>query len=77
MKEFNQIKGSSTRIVHKIIIVNTLHTVYFGPVYIFTQGGTLLLKLRGGGAGLIVWGLGFWLGKDVLGFFKNIDLDNS
>ena len=21
--------------------------------------------------------LGFWLGKDIFGFFKNIDLDNS
>ena len=21
--------------------------------------------------------MGFWLGKDILGFFKNIDLDNS
>ena len=31
----------------------------------------------GGGAGLIVWGLRFWLGKDILGFFKNIDLYNS
>ena len=30
-----------------------------------------------GGACSIVWGLGFWLGKDILGFFKNIDLDNS
>ena len=31
----------------------------------------------GGGADSIVWGLGFWLGKDILGFLKNIDLDNS
>ena len=38
-------------------------------------GGTLQLKIRG--AGSIVWGLGFWLGKYILGFFKNIDLDNS
>ena len=30
-----------------------------------------------GKAGSIVWGLGFWLGKDILGFFKNFDLDNS
>ena len=28
-------------------------------------------------AGSIVWGLRFWLGKDILGFVKNIDLDNS
>ena len=34
-----------------------------------TQGRTLYLKIRG--AGWIVWGLGFWLGKDILGFFKN------
>ena len=31
----------------------------------------------GGGDGLIVWDLEFLLGKDILGFFKNIDLDNS
>ena len=30
-----------------------------------------------GEAGSIVWGLRFWLGKDILGFVKNIDLDNS
>ena len=24
-----------------------------------------------------LWGLGFWLGKDILGSFKNIDLDSS
>ena len=42
------------------------------------QGGHSVLKNTGGGAaGFIVWGLGFWLGKDILGFFKNIDLDNS
>ena len=35
------------------------------------------VKNTGEGAGGIVWGLGFWLGKDILGFFKNIDLDNS
>ena len=29
-----------------------------------------------GGAGSMVWGLKFWLEKDILGFFKNIDLDN-
>ena len=28
-------------------------------------------------AGSIVWSLTFWLGKDILGFVKNIDLDNS
>ena len=30
-----------------------------------------------GGASSIVRGLGFWLGKDILGFFKNIDFYNS
>ena len=40
-------------------------------------GGHSIVKNTGGGAGSIVWGLGFWLGKDTLGFFKNIDLDNS
>ena len=39
------------------------------------RGGTLLSKIWG--AGSIVWSLGFWLGKDILRFFKNIDLDNS
>ena len=35
-------------------------------------GGTLY-----GGGGSIGWGLGILLGKDILGFFKNIDMDNS
>ena len=39
-------------------------------------GGHSTVK-KTGGAGSIVWGLEFWLGKDILGFFKNIDLDNS
>ena len=43
----------------------------------FGPGGHSIVKNTGGGAGSIVWGLGFWLGKDILGFFKNIDLDNS
>ena len=38
-------------------------------------GGHSIVKNTG--AGSIVWGLGFWLGKDILGFFKNIGLDNS
>ena len=42
-----------------------------------SQGGTLQVKIRGGGAGSIVWGLGFWLGKDIFGVFKNIDLEYS
>ena len=40
-----------------------------------SQGVHSIVKIWG--AGLIVWGLGFWLGKDSLGFFKNVDLDNS
>ena len=39
-------------------------------------GGHSIVK-NTGGAGSIVWGLGFWLEKDILGFFKNIYLDNS
>ena len=42
----------------------------------FPRGGHSVAK-NAGGAGSLVWGLGFWLGKDILGFFKNIDLDNS
>ena len=42
----------------------------------YTQGGHSVVK-NTEGAGSIVWGLGFWLGKDILGFFKNVDLDNS
>ena len=30
-----------------------------------------------GEASSIVWGLGFWLGKDILGFYNNIGFDNS
>ena len=40
-----------------------------------------IVKNTGGGggelAGSIVCVLGFWLGKDILGFFKKIDLDDS
>ena len=36
-----------------------------------------VVKNMGGGVGSIALGLGFWLGKDILGFFKNINLDNS
>ena len=42
----------------------------------YTPGVPLYSK-KYGEAGSIVWGVGFWLGKDILGFFKNIDLDNS
>ena len=38
-------------------------------------GHSIVKKYRG--VGSIVLSLGFWLGKDILGFFKNIDLDNS
>ena len=44
---------------------------------VLRQGGHSIVKKYGGGVGSIVWGLGFWLGKDILGFFKNIDFDNS
>ena len=40
-------------------------------------GGHSLVKNTGGGAGSIVCGFGFWLGKYILGFFKNINLDSS
>ena len=39
-------------------------------------GGHRIVKNTGGGW-LDSLGLGFWLGKDILGFFKYIDLDNS
>ena len=39
------------------------------------QGGTILLKIQGSGS--IVCGLGSWLGKDILGFLMNIDLNSS
>ena len=45
------------------------------------RGGHSIVKntgeREGKGAGSIVWGLGFWLRKDILEFFKNIDMDNS
>ena len=40
------------------------------------QGGTLQLKIRGGGW-LDILGSEILVGKDILGFLKNIDLDNS
>ena len=43
-----------------------------------SQGGHSTVKIRGGGGG---WhnslGSEILVGKDILGFFKNIDLDNS
>ena len=41
-----------------------------------SQGGTLQLKY-GGGGWLDSLGSEILVGKDILGFFKNIDLDNS
>ena len=53
-------------------------TLYVSAITeVSTQMGTLQFEIRGKVVGLIVWGLGFWLEKDILGFFKNIDLDNS
>ena len=40
-------------------------------------GGGAFYSLKYRRAGSIVWGLGFWLGKDILAFFKNFDLDKS
>ena len=45
------------------------HRVHYGP------GGYSIAKNTG--AGSIVWGLGFWLGKYILVVFKKIDVDNS
>ena len=42
---------------------------------LFSPEGHSIVKIRG--VGSIVWGLGFWLGKDISVFFKNIDLDIS
>ena len=42
-----------------------------------SQGGTLQLKIRGGGGWLDSLGSEILVGKDILGFFKNTDLDNS
>ena len=39
------------------------------------RGGTLQLKIRG--SWLDSLGSEILVGKDILGFFKNIDLDNS
>ena len=42
------------------------------------RGTTLQLKLRGGGGGwLDSLGSEILVGKDILEFFKNTDLDNS
>ena len=46
-----------------------------GENKVATPGGAHSIVIRG--AGSIVWGLGFWFEKDILGFFKNIDLGNS
>ena len=57
--------------LHKLCRNKHFNTRYDKSIFL---GGTQELTIRG--AGSIVWGLGFWLGKDILGFFKNIDLDN-
>ena len=36
------------------------------------MGHSIVKNTGRGGAGSIVWGLGFWLGKYILRFFKNI-----
>ena len=41
------------------------------------SGGILQLKIRGGGGWLDSLGSEILVEKDILGFFKNIDLDNS
>ena len=43
----------------------------------YPKGGTLQLKIRGGGGWLDSLGSDILVGKDILGFFKNTDLDNS
>ena len=48
---------------------------YFSPFSNdWSPGGHSIVKNTWAWAGSIVWGLGFWLGKDILGFWKNIDL---
>ena len=54
----------------------SIYTLCWLPTFFGPQGGHSMVKSTGG-PGSIVWGLGFWLGKDILGFFKNTDLDNS
>ena len=46
------------------------------PVNIPIPGGHSIVKNTGGGGWLDSLGSGILVGKDILGFFKNIDLDN-
>ena len=43
----------------------------------FDPGGHSIVKNTGGGGRLDSLGSGILVGKDILGFFKNIDLVNS
>ena len=51
-------------------------TLLYSCVVLYAQGGTLQLKIRGGGW-LDSLGSEILVGKDILGFLTNIDLDNS
>ena len=79
---FLKAAGSSINLtVHKNSLGNNNFVVDVAHTHLHTlwaQGGTLQLKIRGGGKGwLDSLGSEILVGKDILGFFKNTDLDNS
>ena len=79
---FLKAAGSSINLtVHKNSLGNNNFLVDVAHTHLHTfwaQGGTLQLKIRGGGQGwLDSLGSEILVGKDILGFFKNTDLDNS
>ena len=79
---FLKAAGSSINLtVHKNSLGNNNFLVDVAHTHLHTlwaQGGTLRLKIRGGGQGwLDCLGSEILVGKDISGFFKNTDLDNS
>ena len=58
-------------IIMGIALINAkAKSVIVFAIILFLWGHSIV-KNTGGGVGSIVWGLGFWLGKDILGFFSS------
>ena len=60
---------------HSNELWNIVSTISHCESHALSPGGTLELKIQGGWFDSL--GSGILVGKGILGFFKNIDLDNS
>ena len=69
-----QVNFKTFSCIHSFLI----NVYYFKSEYFNQKQHEWPVKnMGGGGSWLDSLGLGFWLRKDILGFFKCIDLDNS